>query len=124
MTDLFLDEFEKYTVVYKALSEQTRLKIMWLLYKIESKASVSEIISVFEINQYNASKHLQILRNAGLVYKIKDGRWVFYQRTPINDEFLEKVYQSVISIPEPLLKIEIERCRCLLQVRENKNKSK
>lgn len=117
MDDYILDEFEKYTIVYKAFSDPTRLKMMWLLYKIDSKINVSEIISVFKINQYNVSKHLQILKNAGLVYQIKEGRWVFYKRTPLNDEFFNKVYQSVISIPEPLLKIEIERCRCLLEVR-------
>ena len=122
MDDYKINEFDKYKTVYKALSDQTRLKIMWLLNKIDSKICVSEIIEVFEENQYNVSKHLKILKNSGLVYEKREGRWVFYQCMPPKDEFMKNVYQTVVSIPDSLLEKEIRRCKCLLENRVDRKR--
>ena len=69
-----LNPFEHYTDIFKALSDVTRLKIMWLLLSIDSKICVSEIIDVLCENQYNVSKHLKILKKAGLIYEKKEGK--------------------------------------------------
>lgn len=54
---------------------------MWLLLSIDSKISVSEIIDVLEENQYNVSKHLRILKNAGVVYEKRrtDGLFIIIE---------------------------------------------
>jgi len=58
---------EKYTDVFKVLSDKTRLKIMWLLNSVDSKATVSEIVDVIGESHFNVSRHMQILKNAGLL---------------------------------------------------------
>ena len=56
----------------KALSEETRLRILRLLLKQE--LSVNEISERLNVSQYNVSKHLRILREAGLLKSEKRGK--------------------------------------------------
>ncbi len=56
----------------KALSEETRLRILRLLFKHE--LSVNEISDRLKVSQYNVSKHLRIMREAGLLKSEKRGK--------------------------------------------------
>ena len=56
----------------RALAEHTRVRIVALL--MQQGLEVGEIASRLEISTYNASKHLRILREAGLLDVEKDGR--------------------------------------------------
>jgi len=47
----------------KALGEETRLRILRLLFK--EQMSVNEIADRLKASQYNVSKHLRIMREAG-----------------------------------------------------------
>jgi ArsR family transcriptional regulator len=109
----------EFTTVFKALSDKTRLKIMWLLNNIDSKATVSEIIDVVGESQYNVSRHLQLLKSAGLVSEAKDGRWVFYSLLPAKSEFQKSIKAAVLSIPQELMKEEIKKCHEKISMRQN-----
>ena len=56
----------------RALAEHTRVRIVALL--MHQGLEVGEIASRLEISTYNTSKHLRILREAGLLDVEKDGR--------------------------------------------------
>lgn len=112
-----INPLERYTVIFKALSDMTRLKIMWLLFSIDSKICVSEIIDVLGENQYNVSKHLKILKNAGLIYEKKEGKWSFYHYRASNDAFDTEIRQTVQTIPKELMTEEITRCQKRLAMR-------
>lgn len=60
----------------KALAEETRLRILRLLFKEE--LSVNEISERLEVSQYNVSKHLRILREAGLLEIHRKGQQRIY----------------------------------------------
>lgn len=60
----------------KALGEPVRLRILALLKRGEM--NVSEIASALETEVVTVSHHLQILRNAGLVTRRKQGRFCLY----------------------------------------------
>lgn len=62
--------------VMKALSDQTRVKILKLLEK--KRLCVCELQTALGIAQSTTSKHLKILEDAGLVISKKDGLWVNY----------------------------------------------
>jgi ArsR family transcriptional regulator len=64
-------------LIFQALSDQTRQKILTLLSK--KKMCVSEICKNFEITQPSISHHLDILKKAGLVVYQKKGKEVYYQ---------------------------------------------
>ena len=56
----------------KALSDETRLRILGLLAK--GPLTVSEVGEKLGVTQYNVSKHLKILREAGLLEFHKEGK--------------------------------------------------
>ena len=64
------------TKVFKALADETRLRILRLLAIREM--CVCEVMAALDLTQPTASHHLGILENAGLVKDRKDGKWVFY----------------------------------------------
>lgn len=117
MSQFEINEFEHYTDVFKALSDLTRLKMMWLLLSIDSKISVSEIIEVLKVSQYNVSKHLKILKKAGLIYEKKEGRWTFYHYRGSTGYFDDMVKQAVLAIPGDLMINEVNRCKKRLYLR-------
>ena len=60
----------------KALGEENRLRILRRLLAVEK--SVSGISDALKISPYNVSKHLGILRSAGLITCRKAGRERMY----------------------------------------------
>jgi DNA-binding transcriptional ArsR family regulator len=63
-------------VALKALGEETRLRILRLLST--EQLSVNDISNQLKVSQYNVSKHLRILREAGLVETEKRGAHRLY----------------------------------------------
>ena len=64
----------------KALGEETRLRILRLLY--EETLSVNEISERLGATQYNVSKHLRVMREAGLLETRKHGQLRLYGVAP------------------------------------------
>ena len=67
---------EKLIDVLKALSDETRLRILNLLY--EKELCVCDIMETLQISQAKASRHLIYLKNAGLVKDRKYAQWAYY----------------------------------------------
>ncbi|TCL66591.1 ArsR family transcriptional regulator [Hydrogenispora ethanolica] len=70
---------EKILDVFKALSDETRLRILNLLY--EQELCVCDIMETLQISQSKASRHLIYLKNAGLATDRKQAQWAFYSIT-------------------------------------------
>ena len=62
--------------VFDALSSTTRRKI--LAYLSEAPLSAGEIAQRFEMSQPAVSKHLAILEGAGLLWRKREGQFVYY----------------------------------------------
>jgi DNA-binding transcriptional ArsR family regulator len=60
----------------KALGEENRMRMVRMLLKKER--SVNEIAENLDITQYNVSKHLRVLREAGLLQTAKQGQQRLY----------------------------------------------
>jgi len=76
------------TKVAKALANETRLQIIDIL--AEEKHCVYEITNILGASQSSVSKHLEILRTAGIVDSEKNGLNVIYNlRTPCVKTFFE-----------------------------------
>jgi len=67
---------DKQSRFFKALADETRLRILKLLEVREM--CVCEVMIALGLTQPTASHHLGILENAGLVKDRKEGKWVFY----------------------------------------------
>lgn len=71
-------------VIFKALADETRLRILNLLRQRE--ICVCEIVDVLGLNQSKVSRHLATLKHAGLVSCRRDGPWIYYALTPLSDD--------------------------------------
>jgi ArsR family transcriptional regulator len=63
---------------FKSLSDETRLKILWLLSGAE-ELCVCDVINVLGITQSKASRHLRYLYHLGWVMDRRDGLWMNYR---------------------------------------------
>jgi ArsR family transcriptional regulator len=63
--------------IYKALSDQSRVRILFMLK--EKPLCVCEMVDILKLANSTVSKHLSILRNTNLIIDQKDGRWVNYR---------------------------------------------
>lgn len=61
---------------FKALSEESRLKILALL--LDGEMCVCEIEDALKMTQSNVSRHLTALKSAGIIECNKSAQWVFY----------------------------------------------
>ena len=86
--------------VLKAMADPTRLKILHSLQ--QGERCVSDILEVVGGSQANVSKHLSVLRRAGLVESRRDGLNVFYE---ISDEGVFTICRNVCDS----LEIRIDR---------------
>ena len=71
--------------VFRAIGDETRLKILDLLPaepRCEDMYSVSELVEAIGGSQPNISRHLHILKEAGLVKCRKACSSVYYWRVP------------------------------------------
>ena len=60
----------------KALSDETRLRILNLL--MERECCVCEVMQALDISQSRASRNLGILQDAGFLKAKRDGLWIVY----------------------------------------------
>ncbi|MBY0422693.1 MAG: metalloregulator ArsR/SmtB family transcription factor [Parvularculaceae bacterium] len=63
--------------IFKAIGEETRLRVMALL--LRGELTVTELTHILGQSQPRVSRHLKILSDAGLVEKYREGSWVFYR---------------------------------------------
>jgi ArsR family transcriptional regulator len=63
--------------VFKALSEETRLRIVKLLE--HGELCVCDIVAALDMIQPKVSFHLAVLKEAGLIKDRKQGKWVHYK---------------------------------------------
>jgi len=63
--------------LYKALGDDTRLRIVALL--AHGELCVCHVEAALDLPQPTISRHLAVLRNAGVVESRRDGSWVYYR---------------------------------------------
>lgn len=64
----------------QALADPTRIRIMRLL--CERELCVCELVVALEEPQYKVSRHLGVLKHAGLVRDRREGSWMHYAIAP------------------------------------------
>lgn len=99
--------------LFKALSDETRLRILKLLE--HGELCVCDIVAAFDTIQPKVSFHLSALKSAGLVKDRRDGKWMHY-RIDDSDLFKRLLILSVMEkISEDTIKGDRERLEEFLQ---------
>ena len=63
---------------FKVLSDPTRLRLAVLL-SIQGETCVCRLAEALKAPEYKISRHLGIMRSAGLVKAERQGTWMYYQ---------------------------------------------
>lgn len=101
---------EKLTNYFKLLSDETRLRIMVLLF--HNEFCVCQITGITGISQPNVSKHLARLRDTGFVKDEKKEQYTFYSLN-IEDKLFEDILKKIVENIEyyPVLRLDIEKSK-------------
>lgn len=65
--------------IFDIIADATRREILQLLLDAEAEVAVSQIVQSLELSQPTVSKHLKVLRDAGLVSVREEGQHRFYK---------------------------------------------
>jgi len=71
--------------ILKAIADETRLRILSQIMK--SEMCVCEIEECLGLTQSNASRHLTVLKKAGVLESYKTAQWTYYK---VSDEFIRE----------------------------------
>ena len=98
----FQPSYKEFATIFKALSDETRLRVVDMLSCREMSAC--DILSNFTLSQSTLSYHMKILIEAKVVNARREGLWTKYS---INDDTFNKMMEF---IPE-LYKMK-DKCGC------------
>ena len=70
------ESMKDYLKIIKALGDKNRIRIIKMLEK--RPLCVCELTAILELAASTTSNHLRILKDAGLIFERKDGKWVNY----------------------------------------------
>ena len=85
-----LDRLE---TLFKALADQTRLRILGLL--LDGEVCVCHIHESLGLPQPKISRHLAYLRRTGLVDTRREGLWVHYRLATLDDPVMQALIDAV-----------------------------
>ncbi|NLL37568.1 MAG: metalloregulator ArsR/SmtB family transcription factor [Fretibacterium sp.] len=75
-----MSELERCSGLFKILGDETRLRILNLLF--ERELCVCDVMRVLDFTQSRASRHLLALKRAGLASDRKEAQWTHYSLVP------------------------------------------
>jgi len=94
----------KLSLIFKALSDPLRLRIVRLLLRNGKEAYGEELARALDIPAYRLSRHLKVLKATGLINERRVGRWVYYSLTKRNGQLLGTL-RRIIADPAPLFTV-------------------
>lgn len=103
--------------IFKALSDETRLRILKIFEKGE--ICVCDLVSVLNMSQPKISFHLNVLKEAGLIKDRKQGKWVHYgiNGSDIFRRFL--LLSAMEKIPDKTMAEDFSRLKKVMTVKNN-----
>ncbi|MBU4487414.1 MAG: metalloregulator ArsR/SmtB family transcription factor [Candidatus Delongbacteria bacterium] len=88
----------EYTKIFKALGDETRLRIIKMLEV--KKMCVCEITSIIGSSAPTISNHLKILKEAGLIEQDRDEKYMNYSIVENKNEFIKNLLELIENIDE------------------------
>lgn len=105
--------------IFQALADSTRIRIVRLLAETDEEACLCELVDSLLEPQYKLSRHVKVLRQAGLLSAAKEGRWV-YHRLVEGIPYLDRLYEALKVLPDvdECFARDVERFRQRMCLRE------
>lgn len=84
---------------FQALSDPTRVRIVRLLADSRAEACLCDLSEALGEPDYKLSRHVKVLRQAGILSAEKEGRWI-YHKIVRNVPSLKHLCASVQALPD------------------------
>ena len=98
--------------IFKACADLTRLRILFLLAARE--LCVCELVEVLSAPQGRISRHLAVLKNAGLVDDRREGTWIYYSlRKAVDTPLLPLLHRYLAAADSPQAAEDRQRLEAL-----------
>ena len=85
--------------IFQALADETRLRVIRLMVVSNEESCLCELVDSLLEPAYKLSRHLKILRQAGLLSSQKEGRWV-YHCLLMKPTYLKPLYTTIQAFPD------------------------
>jgi ArsR family transcriptional regulator, arsenate/arsenite/antimonite-responsive transcriptional repressor len=89
-------EVRPLTKLFRALGDETRLRIIALLS--HGELCVCHIESALELSQPNVSRQLGVLRAAGVVDARRDGSWMYYSLAAQDHDAVKAMLDKLVTV--------------------------
>lgn len=96
------------TSLFKCLADDIRTKVTLLIVR-EGELCVCELIAALDQSQPKISRHLALLRTAGLLIDRRQGQWVYYRLHPNLPEWVIETLKTVVDANQPWLETQTKR---------------
>lgn len=93
---------------YKTLADDTRLRCLLLISR-EQELCVCELMSALDDSQPKISRHLALLRKAGILSDRRQGQWVYYRLADTLPAWAVQVLHLSLQHNEPWLEHAVSR---------------
>ena len=96
--------------LFKVLADPTRLRLAVLL-SIQGETCVCNLAEALGVREYSISRHLGIMRSAGVVKTRREGTWMYYKLSKARsrlEECLQNCFRECLA-ENPTVKSDLKR---------------
>lgn len=90
---------EMATTVFSTLADPIRLRALALISK-HGELCVCELVAALDLPQPKVSRHLAVMRDAGLLRDRRDAQWVLYALSPDMPEWVSGAIEAAVAAVE------------------------
>ncbi|MFK7760222.1 MAG: ArsR/SmtB family transcription factor [Phycisphaerales bacterium] len=96
-------ELDHFTSLTHAVSDPNRVRL--LAACLDTERCVCQLVELIDLSNPSISKHLSVLRAAGLLESRREGRWVHYRTPESSDQMIHDVIRMIRShvLGDPVL---------------------
>ena len=105
---------------FKALSDNTRLRLLLVLRRYE--LNVNEIVKIVDMIQSGVSRHLKILMESGLITSRRDGSFTYYAAVESKDLIVLHSFIDQNLASDDICKKDLEKSSEMIAIRQNRTK--
>ena len=104
--------------VFQALADPIRFRIMRLLATTGDESCLCELVDSLREPKYSVSRHLKVLRGAGLLAAQREGRFIYHclVRAPAHLAVLGELVR-VVPDPQGCYRADLKRFRARMRLR-------
>lgn len=87
------------TALLQAIADKTRLRILRILVALpKEEGCLCDLTDSLQEPESNVSRHLKVLKNAGLLGARKEGRWVYHKIS--SEKAVKPFYRLIAQLPD------------------------